>query len=130
MYLINVYGKHPCTLEINWLSTTSTLYVWHLLTTYLIPMQISSWSASVTVEIQYSTSSVITYVMSLSLVSKFILVNGIGANSNIATLLVSDILLEGLQKKTLYLYSSITCIVIYLFIICIHNSSLKWEKFF
>jgi len=50
--------------------------------------------ASVTGEAQYSTSSVITYVMPLSSVSKFILIDGMDASSDIATLPVSDFPLE------------------------------------
>jgi len=49
---------------------------------------------SVTSEVQYSNSAVITYVMSLSSVSKFILIDGMDTTSNIAILPASNIPLE------------------------------------
>ncbi|XP_065918329.1 uncharacterized protein [Dysidea avara] len=54
----------------------------------------SSSPASVTGEVEYSTSSVITYVMPLSSVSNFILIDGMDTTSNIATLPLSYIPLE------------------------------------
>ena len=59
---------------------------------YKFSRQVSS--ASVFGEIQYSTSSVITYVIPLSSVSKYILIDGMDTTSNIATLPLSYIPLE------------------------------------